>query len=107
MENNCWFECTKEDCGATYSIFDAVYRCRECGSLLEVAHDIEALRTHSASEWRHLFDDRYKRNIWPFGSGVWGKKEWVMPLVEDENIVSFYEGIKIGLPSLLTFGVFR
>ncbi len=92
MENNCWFECISEDCGATYSVFDAVYRCRECGSLLEVAHDIEALRTHSASEWRHLFDDRYKRNIWPFGSGVWGKKEWVMPLVEDENIISFYEG---------------
>ena len=92
MDNNCWFECINEDCDATYSVFDAVYRCRDCGSLLEVTHDIEALRAHSASEWRHLFDDRYKRNIWPFGSGVWGKKEWVMPLVEDENIISFYEG---------------
>jgi len=92
MKNNCWFKCINEECGTTYSVFDTVYRCRECGSLLDVVHDIDALRERSASEWRHLFDDRYKRNIWPFGSGVWGKKEWVMPLVEDDNIVSFYEG---------------
>ena len=92
MENNCWFQCINEECGATYSVFDAIYRCRDCASLLDVVHDIDALRERSASEWRHLFDDRYKRNIWPYGSGVWGKKEWVMPLVEDDNIVSFYEG---------------
>ena len=92
MENNCWFQCINEDCGATYSVFDSVYQCRDCGELLEVIHDIDALRGRSASEWRHLFDDRYKRNAWPYGSGVWGKKEWVMPLVEDDNIISFYEG---------------
>jgi threonine synthase len=92
MENNCWFQCINEECGATYSVFDAIYRCRDCASLLGVVHDIDALRERSASEWRHLFDDRYKRNTWPYGSGVWGKKEWVMPLVEDDNIVSFYEG---------------
>ncbi len=92
MEHNCWFQCSNEECSATYSVFDAIYRCRDCGNLLDVVHDIDLLRARSASEWRHLFDDRYKRNIWPYGSGVWGKKEWVMPLVEDENIVSFYEG---------------
>ncbi len=92
MEHNCWFQCSNEACGSTYSVFDAIYQCRECGHLLDVVHDIDSLRARSASEWRHLFDDRYKRNIWPYGSGVWGKKEWVMPLVEDENIISFYEG---------------
>ena len=25
------------------------------------------------------FDERYKRTTWPYGSGVWGKKEWVCP----------------------------
>jgi threonine synthase len=39
-----------------------------------------------------LFDERYKLNIWPFGSGVWGKREWVMPQVPDDLIVSMYEG---------------
>src|SRR5437588_69569 len=29
---------------------------------------------------------------WPYGSGIWGKKEWVQPHVENENIVSLYEG---------------
>ena len=31
-------------------------------------------------------------NTYPYGSGVWGKKEWVLPEVENENIVSMYEG---------------
>ena len=29
---------------------------------------------------------------WPYGSGVWGKKEWVQPHLRDENVVSTAEG---------------
>ncbi len=39
-----------------------------------------------------LFDERYKRTSWPYGSGVWGKREWVAPSVPDEAIVSMDEG---------------
>ncbi len=39
-----------------------------------------------------LFDDRYKGTLWPYGSGVWGKREWVMPQCRDEHIVSTDEG---------------
>lgn len=39
-----------------------------------------------------LFDQRTRTNQWPYGSGVWGKKEWVCPLIENENVVSMYEG---------------
>jgi threonine synthase len=39
-----------------------------------------------------LFDDRYKRTAWPYGSGVWGKREWVAPDVPDDAIVSMDEG---------------
>jgi threonine synthase len=39
-----------------------------------------------------LFDERYMRSTWPYGSGVWGKREWVMPNVADDLIVSMYEG---------------
>ena len=28
----------------------------------------------------------------PYGNGVWGKKEWVYPQIDDANIVSTYEG---------------
>ena len=39
-----------------------------------------------------LFDDRYKRTAWPYGSGVWGKKEWVCPGLRNDNVVSMDEG---------------
>jgi threonine synthase len=39
-----------------------------------------------------LFEDRYKRTVWPYGSGVWGKKEWVAPQLDDDNVVSLDEG---------------
>jgi threonine synthase len=30
--------------------------------------------------------------MWPYGSGIWGKKEWVAPQIEDDNVVSLDEG---------------
>src|SRR5262245_55062057 len=53
---------------------------------------MSALRDRSAAAWMKLFDDRYKRTIWPYGSGVWGKREWVAPEVPDDAIVSMDEG---------------
>jgi threonine synthase len=91
MSYNCWFECVR-GCGRRYSVFDVVYRCEDCGGLLDVEHDVEALKNRSAAVWMQLFDERTRTNEVPYGSGVWGKKEWVMPLVENENVVSMYEG---------------
>jgi threonine synthase len=59
---------------------------------LEVQHDLNQLKERNAQGWKKLFEDRYKSNQWPYGSGVWGKKEWVLPQIKDENIVSLYEG---------------
>jgi threonine synthase len=53
---------------------------------------VSALRARSPSAWMKLFDDRYKRTAWPYGSGVWGKKEWVLPQLDDANVVSLDEG---------------
>lgn len=57
-----------------------------------VSHDTDALRDRSAAAWMKLFDDRYHGHQWPYGSGVWGKKEWVMPEIPDDCVVSMYEG---------------
>lgn len=92
MEYRAWFQCINEKCRQTYSLDDIVYTCRSCTSLLEVVHDSEALKQKSAQEWRDLFDTRYRSTQWPYGSGVWGKKEFVLPSVNDDNIVSLYEG---------------
>mgnify|MGYP000008796945 CR=1 FL=1 len=87
----CWLECGR-GCGRRYSIYDVIYRCEDCGGLLDVAHDLDALRQRSAVEWKALFDARMHTNEWPYGSGVWGKKEWVLPQLDNQNVVSMYEG---------------
>ena len=88
---HCWFECVR-GCPGRHSIFDVIYHCPACGGLLEVRHDTEPLKRRSADEWKRLFDRRTRSNEWPHGSGVWGKKEWVCPDLETDNIVSMFEG---------------
>src|SRR5262245_50031290 len=91
MEYRAVFRCIA-GCDGEYDLEEAIYRCPKCGDLLEVSHDLRALGNRTAEEWKELFDARYKRTEWPFGSAVWGKKEWVCPGVRDENIVSMDEG---------------
>ncbi|MBI3794328.1 MAG: threonine synthase [Nitrospinae bacterium] len=86
-----WFECFA-GCGERYSIKEVVYECRKCGALLQVAHDMEKLKKTGAEEWKKLFQERKHGTQWPYGSGVWSKKEWVCPEVSPENVVSMYEG---------------
>jgi threonine synthase len=91
VQYQAWFRCTSGEHGQ-WSLEEVVYRCPTCDGLLEVAHDLDALRARSPSAWMKLFDDRYKRTAWPYGSGVWGKKEWVAPQLDDRNVVSLDEG---------------
>ncbi len=92
MPYRAWFQCINEQCKAHYPLNTIIYRCKTCGSLLEVQHDMKALARRDAKAWMKLFEDRYKSTQWPYGSGVWGKKEWILPQIHDENIVSLYEG---------------
>ena len=79
-------------CGEEYPLDEVVYECRKCGGLLEVHHDLEPLRRRNAREWRRLFDSRTATTEWPYGSGIWSKKEWVVPDIDNANIVSMFEG---------------
>ncbi|MBF8277664.1 MAG: hypothetical protein HW390_2737 [Candidatus Brocadiaceae bacterium] len=91
MPYRAWFQCIS-GCDVRYELNEVIYQCKNCGDLLEVRHDMERLRVHSAEHWKRLFDERYRRTKWPYGSSVWGKKEWVCPTVENKNVVSLYEG---------------
>ncbi len=51
-----------------------------------------ALQQKPAAEWQALIDRRVGTTTWPYGSGVWGMREWVVPDLRDENVVSMYEG---------------
>jgi len=79
-------------CEGSYPVTRPIYRCPKCDGLLQVVHDVEALKDRAGPVWMRLFDERYRQNAWPYGSGVWGKREWVMPQIPDETIVSMYEG---------------
>lgn len=74
-----------------YSLDDIIYRSRS-GGLLDVAHDMDALRKFDGKYWKELFDSRTGRNSWPYGSGVWSKKEWVLPGIDSDHIISLFEG---------------
>lgn len=92
MPYKAWFQCINPDCKERYPLNTVIYRCKTCNSLLEVQHDMQALAHRSATAWMKLFEERYKSTEWPYGSGVWGKKEWVLPNIHNDNIVSLYEG---------------
>ncbi|MQM17276.1 hypothetical protein Taro_050244 [Colocasia esculenta] len=77
-----------EEC---YSLDEIVYRSRS-GVLLDVQHDMAALTKFDGAYWKALFDSRVGRTTWPYGSGVWSKKEWVLPEIDPEHIVSLFEG---------------
>ena len=64
-----------------YALDEIVYTDSQ-GGLLQVVHDMEALAETSGAEWKSIFERRARKNEWPYGSGVWGKKEWVLPDIE-------------------------
>ncbi|MFC2169897.1 threonine synthase [Acidobacteriota bacterium] len=91
MQYNSWLECIRF-CGRRYSIYDVVYRCEDCGALLDVEHDLFSLKEKNALEWKTLFEQRFRSNDWPYTSGVWSKKEWLCPQIQEDNIISLGEG---------------
>jgi threonine synthase len=86
-------------CDSVYPFDAIVHRCPGCGGLMQIAHDLGALATRSAGEWKALFESRFRRGPWPYASGVWGKKEWVAPSIRDEHITSMGEGATALLPA--------
>ena len=90
-DQNVYFRCFA-GCSQKHSVYDVIYRCPECGSLLEVYHEREPLRQTNAYKWKQRFDSRASTTTWPYGSGVWSMREWILPNLADENVVSMCEG---------------
>lgn len=74
-----------------YDLDEVVYRSKD-GGLLDVQHDMESLAIYGPEYWKALFDERAGKTVWPYGSGVWSKKEWVLPGLSDQDVVSMFEG---------------
>jgi threonine synthase len=85
-----WFESLR-DPTERYPLDEVVYTDRK-GGLLRVVHDLDELKKTPADAWKETFEERAHKNEWPYGSGVWGKKEWVLPELHNDHVVSMYEG---------------
>lgn len=77
------------DCGHEYPINAVIYTCERCGSLLDVAHDLDTLRQTIT---RATFDSRLGTLQTPYNSGVWRYKELIYPDIDLDYIVSRPEG---------------
>jgi threonine synthase len=81
-----WFACFS-GCSEPHPLDAAFYRCPTCNGLLEVRHDVGALGSRTASEWKDVFRSR-RGGL----SGVWSRKELVLPELDERDIVSLGEG---------------
>ena len=81
-----------EGCDFQAPLTEVVYRCPGCEGLLEVRHDVAALRSRSADAWKRHFDERFGAPRLPRASGIWSKQEWVYPGLPETDIVSLGEG---------------
>ncbi|KAF6164764.1 hypothetical protein GIB67_041016 [Kingdonia uniflora] len=52
----------------------------------DVQHDIGALKKFDGDYWKSLFDSRIGKTTWPYGSGDWSKKEWVLLGIDSDHI---------------------
>ena len=76
----------------TYPLDEVIYRSKVDGSLLEVHHDRDALAERSPDEWKKLFAER-RMSFKPADmSGVWSKREMVLPEIPEEDIVTLRDG---------------
>lgn len=89
-----------DDPTAIHALEEVVYDHE--GSLLEVFHPLEGLRERTAGDWKQLFSSRAGSMSLPDRSGVWGKKEWVLPQIPDEHVVTLAEGWNPLLPAART-----
>jgi threonine synthase len=74
-----------------YSLSQVVYRGKD-GSLLEVSHNRSAWKSHSPDEWKKLFQSRRASFAPADLSGVWSKRELVLPELPIEDIITLQEG---------------
>ncbi len=81
-----------EGCAYHAALTEVVYRCPTCSGLLEVEHDLAALKATSGSEWKARFTAAWSAPRLPQASGIWSKQEWVYPQLPVSDIVSLGEG---------------
>ncbi len=79
-------------CGAHYDIYDFVYTCPECRSLLKIENlNFDRYRDIPPERWKEIFDSR-KNTTLPELSGIFRFHELILPIVPLEDIIYLGEG---------------
>lgn len=86
-----WLVCGA-GCPGRIDVHSIGWRCESCNGLLEVRHDVEVLKKTSAEEWRRRFDGRGPQRAGLDSSGVWARREWVLPRATEDEVATLGEG---------------
>lgn len=79
-------------CGKTYDIYDFVYTCPACGSLLKIENlKFNEYKNISPAKWKEIFDSR-KNTTLPELSGIFRFRELILPIVPLNDIIYLGEG---------------
>lgn len=91
-----WLSCI--GCGHRADLLDErKFRCPKCGNLYDIDHDFDLIGLR-LEHYIKVFDDRAalsrcQSDIPAIRSGVWRFKEWIMPFMPDDLIITLNEGI--------------
>ena len=91
MKTKAYFTCSEKKTDTKYQLNEIRYYSDE-NTLLEVTLDPNYLKSKSPKKWKQLFDHRLNSIQFPYNSGVWNKKEWVLPDISLKHIISLSEG---------------
>ena len=92
QQKRAWFQSIHQANTSQYPLDQIIYRDPKSGDLLEVRHDMAELKKTSAQAWRDLFEKRWRSQNKADASGIWGKREWVLPDLPVDDIVTLGEG---------------
>ncbi len=79
-------------CGARYDIYDFIYTCPSCKSLLRIENTaFNGLKTTPPETWKKIFDERRSSNTLEI-QGVFRFHELILPIIPLQDIIYLGEG---------------
>jgi threonine synthase len=79
-------------CGRRYDIYDFIYTCPACKSLLKVENTaFESLKSISPEKWKQTFDNRRSSNVLEI-QGIFRFHELILPHIPVSDIIYLGEG---------------